>query len=300
MNPGPHRKHKTESLQSSQSGTGADAGAGNSSMEVKQETLGGAVERVTFHSEESGFCVLKVKVRGQRELVTVTGRAATISPGEYIDCKGVWFNDKNYGLQFKSNHLSVVPPSTLEGIEKYLGSGMIKGIGPHFAKKLVKAFGEKVFEVIEETPQRMTELPGIGKTRKDMVVKGWAEQKAIREIMVFLQSYGVGTSRAVRIYKTYGHQAIAKVSENPYRLALDIPRHRLQNRRYHRPETGILMTLSSEPSSACVMYWEELSGEGHCACEFQNLIDKSAELLGIDTELTATAIDTEVKKRVIS
>lgn len=263
--------------------------------ELAEETLGGAVERVTFHSEESGFCVLKVKVRGQRELVTVTGRAATISPGEYIDCKGVWFNDKNYGLQFKSSHLSVVPPSTLEGIEKYLGSGMIKGIGPHFAKKLVKAFGEKVFEVIEETPERMTELPGIGKTRKDMVVKGWAEQKAIREIMVFLQSYGVGTSRAVRIYKTYGHEAIAKVSENPYRLALDIHGIGFKTADTIAQKLGIPHDSLIRAEAGVRHVLQELSGEGHCACEFQNLIDKSAELLGVDTELTATAIDTEVK-----
>lgn len=114
------------------------------------ESLSGSVERVTFHSEESGFCVLRVKVRGQQDLVTVTGSAASISPGEYIECQGNWFNDKNYGLQFKSQRLAVVPPSTLEGIEKYLGSGMIKGIGPHFAKKLVRAFGEHVFDVIEE------------------------------------------------------------------------------------------------------------------------------------------------------
>ncbi len=116
----------------------------------------------------------------------------------------------------------MVPPSTLEGIEKYLGSGMVKGIGPHFARKLVRAFGEAVFEVIETRPERLEELEGIGPKRRERVVAAWAEQKVIREIMVFLQSHGVGTSRAVRIYKTYGDAAILKVSENPYRLALDI------------------------------------------------------------------------------
>lgn len=115
-----------------------------------------------------------------------------------------------------------MPPSTLEGIEKYLGSGMVKGIGPHFAKKLVQAFGEAVFEVIEEHPERLESLEGIGKKRRERIVSAWVDQKAIREIMVFLQSHGVGTSRAVRIYRTYGDEAIAKVTENPYRLALDI------------------------------------------------------------------------------
>jgi exodeoxyribonuclease V alpha subunit len=186
------------------------------------EHLTGAVERVTFHSAETGFCVLRVKVRGHRDLVTVVGTAATITPGEYIEGQGVWVNDRTHGLQFKTQALRVVPPSTLEGIEKYLGSGMVKGIGPHFAKKLVQAFGEQVFDVIEQTPARLTDLDGIGPKRKQRVVEAWAEQKIIREIMVFLHSHGVGTARAVRIYKTYGNEAITRVRENPYRLALDI------------------------------------------------------------------------------
>ena len=163
------------------------------------EHLTGAVERVTFHSEETGFCVLRVKVRGHRDLVTVVGTAATITPGEYIEGQGVWVNDRTHGLQFKTQALRVVPPSTLEGIEKYLGSGMVKGIGPHFAKKLVQAFGAEVFDVIEQTPERLTELDGIGPKRKKRVVEAWEAQKIIREIMVFLHSHGVGTARAVRI-----------------------------------------------------------------------------------------------------
>ena len=186
------------------------------------EQLTGAVERVTFHSEETGFCVLRVKVRGHRDLVTVVGTAATITPGEYIEGQGVWVNDRTHGLQFKTQALRVVPPSTLEGIEKYLGSGMVKGIGPHFAKKLVQAFKEEVFDVIEQTPERLTELDGIGPKRKQRVIEAWSAQKIIREIMVFLHSHGVGTARAVRIYKTYGNEAIVRVQENPYRLALDI------------------------------------------------------------------------------
>src|SRR5262249_48733893 len=186
------------------------------------EQLTGAVERVTFHSDETGFCVLRVQVRGHHDLVTVVGTAAMITPGEYIEGQGVWVNDRTHGLQFKTQALRVVPPSTLEGIEKYLGSGMVKGIGPHFAKKLVQAFGEEVFDVIEQTPERLTALDGIGPKRQQLVVEAWAEQKVIREMMVFLLSHGVGTARAVRIYKTYDTEAITRVRENPYRLALDI------------------------------------------------------------------------------
>ena len=187
-----------------------------------RERLSGSVERVTFHSEETGFCVLRVKARGQRELVAIVGTAAAVSPGEFVECQGEWTNDRNHGLQFRAHELRVVPPSTVEGIEKYLGSGMVKGIGPHFAKKLVQAFGAAVFNVIEHEPQRLTGLEGIGPKRKDRITGAWAEQKVIREIMVFLQSHGVGTARAVRIYKTYGDVAIERVRENPYRLALDI------------------------------------------------------------------------------
>ncbi|MBV5329960.1 MAG: hypothetical protein JZU65_20435 [Chlorobium sp.] len=143
------------------------------------ERLSGSVERVTFHSEESGFCVLRVKVKGHRELVTILGSAASISPGEYVECVGTWNNDRTHGLQFKTTLLKVVSPNTLEGIEKYLGAGMVKGIGPHFAKILVKAFGVDVFTVIEETPERMLALPGIGKKRTDKVTAAWSEQKNI-------------------------------------------------------------------------------------------------------------------------
>ena len=187
-----------------------------------REPLSGLVERVTFHSPETGFCVLRVKVRGHRELVTVLGSAASIQPGEFIQASGRWDNHREHGIQFKTTFLKVMPPSSIEGIEKYLGSGMIKGIGPHFAKKLVEAFGEEVFDVIETAPERLRKLDGIGPKRVERITSGWADQKAIREIMVFLQSHGVGTSRAVRIYKTYGADAIPLVSENPYRLARDI------------------------------------------------------------------------------
>jgi exodeoxyribonuclease V alpha subunit len=278
---------------SAKSALSAAAGATNA---ADFEALSGSVERVTFHSEESGFCVLRVKVRGQKDLITVTGSAASISPGEFVDCQGNWFNDKNYGLQFKSHRLTVVPPSTLEGIEKYLGSGMIKGIGPHFASTLVKAFGERVFDVIEETPERMLELPGIGQKRKETVVSGWAEQKVIREIMVFLQSYGVGTSRAVRIYKTYGNAAIAKVSENPYRLALDIHGIGFKTADAIAQKLGIPKDSLIRAQAGVRHALQELSSEGHCACRRDELIESTTKLLDIPADIATTALDTEVQE----
>ena len=130
------------------------------------------------------------------------GSAAEVHAGESIQANGQWQQHREHGLQFRASFLQVVPPSSIEGIRRYLGSGMIKGIGPHFAGRLVAAFGEAVFDVIERTPQRLLEVDGIGKTRLGRITAGWSEQKAIREIMVFLQSHGVGTSRSVRIFKT--------------------------------------------------------------------------------------------------
>lgn len=167
-----------------------------------RETLAGLVERVTFHNEENGFCVLRVKARGKRELITVTGHAAVISAGEFIQASGSWINDRQHGLQFKAQFLKAMPPTTVEGIEKYLGSGMIRGTGPVYAKKLVKAFGEEVFDIIEAEPDRLREATGIGPRRAAGVIAGWAEQRVIRDIMIFLHANGAGTSRAVRIRPT--------------------------------------------------------------------------------------------------
>ena len=201
-----------------------------------QEVLAGLVERVTFHNAENGFCVLRAKARGHRDVVTVVGHAATISAGEWITASGEWVNDRTHGQQFKARFLRTSPPTSADGIEKYLCSGMIRGVGPVYAKKLVRAFGEKVFDVIEATPGRLREVDGIGAVRAGRITAAWAEQKAVREIMVFLHSHGVGTARAVRIYKTYGGDAVQVMSENPYRLARDIRGIGFKNRRCHRDE----------------------------------------------------------------
>src|SRR6267154_1312959 len=187
-----------------------------------QEVMAGFVERVTFHNSENGFCVLRAKARGHRDLVTVIGHAATIAAGEWITASGEWVNDRIHGQQFKARFLRTSAPSTVDGIEKYLASGMIRGIGPVYAKKLVRIFGDKVFDVIEAQPDRLREVDGIGPVRAGRITAAWAEQKVVREIMVFLHSHGVGTARAVRIFKTYGTDAVQVMTETPYRLARDI------------------------------------------------------------------------------
>jgi exodeoxyribonuclease V alpha subunit len=260
------------------------------------EQLAGSVERVTFHSEETGFCVLRVKVRGHRDLETVVGTAPSITPGEYVECEGWWVTDRTHGLQFKTVHLRVVPPTTLEGIEKYLGSGMVKGIGPHFAKKLVHAFGEQVFEVIEQTPERMTELDGIGPKRKKRVVDAWAEQKVIRSIMVFLHSHGVGTARAVRIYKTYGDDAIAKVRENPYRLALDIHGIGFKTADALAQRLGIPKDAVIRAQAGVRHVLQEFADDGHCAVIQNELVDTATTMLEIPVSIVEHAIELELQE----
>src|SRR3984885_11919057 len=200
----------------------ADSGKGAKDVIARtpaSEALAGLVERVTFHNPENGFCVIRVKARGHRDLVTVVGRAALISAGEFIQMSGTWVNDRTHGQQFRAFFLKTSPPTTLEGIERYLASGMIRGIGPIYAKRLVQGFGGAVLDFIGEQPDRLREVAGIGTKRAARIVAGWAEQKVVREIMLFLHANGVGTSRAVRIYKTYGHDSVRVISENPYRLA---------------------------------------------------------------------------------
>ena len=202
----------------------------NFAQSAASEALAGLVERVTFHNPENGFCVLRVKARGHRDLLTVVGRAALISAGEFVQMSGTWVNDRTHGQQFRASFLKTSPPTTLEGIERYLGSGMIRGIGPIYAKRLVRGFGEAVFDLIEQQPDRLREVAGIGAKRAARIVAGWAEQKVVREIMLFLHANGVGTSRAVRIYKTYGSEAVRVISDNPYRLAQGYPWDRISDR----------------------------------------------------------------------
>ena len=237
-----------------------------------REPLSGLVERVTFRSPDTGFCVLRVKVRGHRDLVTVLGSAASIQPGEFIQASGRWDNHREYGMQFRTTYLKVMPPSSLDGIEKYLGSGMIRGIGPHFAKKLVEAFGEEVFDVIENAPERLRTLDGIGPKRVERITAGWADQKAIREIMVFLQSHGGGTARAVRIYKTYGADAIPLVSENPYRLARDIKGIWFLTADQIAEKLGIEKTAMIRARAGISYTLAEAVSEGHCGLPVDDLM----------------------------
>src|ERR1700712_3588767 len=259
------------------------------------ETLAGLVERVTYHNDETGFCVLRIKARGQRELVTVVGHAASISAGEWVQMSGSWVNDRVHGLQFKAAFLKASAPTTLEGIEKYLGSGMIRGIGPIYAKKLVHAFGEAVFELIEQEPARLHEVSGIGPKRARRIMAGWADQKVIREIMLFLHANGVGTSRAVRIYKTYGADAVQVITENPYRLARDIRGIGFRTADLVAQKLGIEPTATIRVRAGISFALAEATGEGHCGLPVEELTTLAGKLLEVPAELIEAALILELE-----
>ena len=258
------------------------------------EVLAGSVERVTFHNAENGFCVLRVKARGHRDQVSVIGHAATISAGEWITASGEWTNDRVHGQQFRARFVRTSAPTSTDGIERYLASGMIRGIGPVYAKKMVKAFGEKVFDIIESSPERLNEIAGIGKVRARRITDAWAEQKIVREIMVFLHSHGVGTARAVRIFKTYGADAVQVMSENPYRLARDIRGIGFKTADAIAMKLGIEKTAMVRIRAGISYALSEAMSDGHCGLPVSELVPLAVGLLEVSSELVQTALDLEL------
>lgn len=257
------------------------------------------VERVTFHSADTGFCVLRLKARGHRDLITATGHAAVINAGEFVQLSGTWVNDRTHGLQFKAAFLKASPPTTLAGIERYLGSGMIRGIGAVFAKALVRAFGEQVFEIIETQPDRLREVAGVGPVRAKRIIAGWADQKVIREIMLFLHSNGVGASRAVRIYKTYGAEAVQVISENPYRLAQDIRGIGFRTADQIASKLGIEKEAMIRVRAGISFALSEAMGQGHCGLPVDQLTTLTIKLLESSPDLIVEALRLELASETV-
>ncbi|KAF0190968.1 MAG: exodeoxyribonuclease V alpha subunit [Gammaproteobacteria bacterium] len=259
-----------------------------------RQRLGGVVVRIVFHAGDTGFCVARVKVSDTKEPVTVVGTAAVLSPGETIECHGEWINDRTYGLQFRTTHIAVVPPATLEGIEKYLASGTIDGIGAHFAKALVDRFGANVFDVIEFEPDRLTEIGGIGVRRVERISRSWTEQKSVKDIMTFLHSHGIGTTRAVRIYKLYGNEAIAKISEDPYRLTLDMDGIGFKTADALAQRLGIAPDAVLRIRAGIRDVLGGYAQRGDCGAERTKLVLDAARLLDVGQDLVERATDEEI------
>ncbi len=265
----------------------------------ESDHIAGLVERVTFHNEQSGFCVLRLKVKGERELVTLIGHTPTVTPGEYASATGQWVTDREHGRQFKARFVTISPPTTLTGIERYLGSGMVKGIGPVYAGKLVNAFGVAVFDIIEQSPERLRDIPGIGEIRAKKITAGWADQKIIRTIMVFLHAHGVSTSRAVRIFKTYGPDAIEIVKENPYRLAADIRGIGFLSADTIAQKLGIAKDSLLRARAGISYALGEASAQGHCGLPYAELVPLAVKLLEIPADIIETAIAQEIDEEIL-
>ncbi|MBY0458348.1 MAG: AAA family ATPase [Gemmataceae bacterium] len=255
------------------------------------EQVTGVVERITHHNPETGYCVLKVAARGHRDLVAVVGSAQQIVAGEYVTATGDWVNDKNWGLQFKAAEIKTTPPHTPEGIVKYLGSGLVKGIGPGYARKIVDAFGERTLDVIDKSPEHLRDVKGIGPKLIEKIRTSWAEQRESRKILVFLQSHGIGTARAVRIYKTYGDQAIELIKANPYRLSADIWGIGFKMADQLATSLGIPRDSPFRAQAAVRHVLEEQTGNGHVGFPEGLLLNEAAGLTEIDEPGIINAVE---------
>ncbi|MAB61078.1 MAG: ATP-dependent RecD-like DNA helicase [Verrucomicrobiales bacterium] len=269
-------------------------------MKVQEKTLSGTIERVTFHNEENGYCVLRVSMSDTRKAQTVVGNCAAPNAGEEIAARGEWIEDDQYGSQFKASEISTSEPDNLKGIERYLGSGLIDGIGPTYAKKLVKKFGPEVFNIIDDRSKRLEEVEGIGPKRRQEIKKSWEKQKSVRRIMVFLHQHGISTARAVRIYKTYGDESIKKLRNNPYRLSHDLHGVGFKTADVIASKLGINFDDLSRIEAGLHFALQTATGNGHCALPEIELIESATELLGVDQIKIEDCLNKIITKREVT
>jgi exodeoxyribonuclease V alpha subunit len=261
------------------------------------EEIDGTVERVSFHNANDGFVVLRVRPKGTSGVVTVVGHIAAVAEGESILAKGGWRDDRTHGRQFMAE---TIAPQRAQGrlqIETFLGSGAIRGVGPSTAKLMYVHFGEKVFDVLDQTPERLRELPGIGPLRARMIGQSWSEQRGLRELMLFLTDSGIGTTRAARIQKQFGPDAIRLIKENPYRLAREIRGIGFTTADRLALQLGIERDSIERIRAGAVHALSEASAQGHCGLPSEELIALCAEMLGIDRDRIGEAIALEVEAR---
>jgi exodeoxyribonuclease V alpha subunit len=252
--------------------------------------LQGQLERITYHNGQNHYTIAKLKVQGRRDLVTVVGTMVTVSPGEVLRLKGAWEHHPKYGEQFKVVSYESVVPATVKGIERYLGSGLIKGIGPVMARRLVEKFGEETLLVIETGSERLQEVEGIGRKRIVMIRKAWDEQKEAREVMIFLQGHEISSSYAVKIYRQYGRDSIRVVRENPYRLARDIFGIGFLTADKIAEKLGIPRESSMRAEAGILHVLGQLSGDGHVYYPYGPLIEECEKVLGVERDIIHHAI----------
>jgi exodeoxyribonuclease V alpha subunit len=264
------------------------------------ERVQGSVERITYANEENGYCVIKIKVPGRKDLVSAVGAFVSVTPGEVLRMEGSWGFHARYGDQFTVDRYETVTPSTSEGIQKYLGSGLIKGIGPVMAERIVKRFGEKTLEVIDKEAERLKEIDGIGPYRVERIQKAWNDQKEIRGLMIFLRSHSVNSTYAARIFKHYGKESLTVLQENPYRLAMDITGIGFISADKIARNLGFAVDSPLRAEAGILYVLHQMTEEGHVCAPFGLLIEKSEALLEIPASVLEGAMERlNSEKRII-
>jgi exodeoxyribonuclease V alpha subunit len=259
------------------------------------ETLIGFIERVTYHNPENGFAVLRVKVKGRDELVCVVGSTTSVTAGEHVEASGRWVIDRQHGQQFKADQLKTTHPASAEGIEKYLASGAIRSIGPKLAAKIVSIYKERTLDIFEQAPDFLLHVTGIGQGRLQSIRQSWQEQKEVRKIILFLTEHGITSGRAVRIYRTYGQEAIAKIKQNPYQLADDIRGIGFKTADELAARLGIDRNSPYRAKAAVQYTLQDLASQGHCGYPEPGVVEHAVKLVGIEQKMVDDAVRSVVQ-----
>ena len=254
----------------------------------------GTVDRIVYESADTGFLVGRLRCEGHREPVTFVGNLLAVNAGDTMRLWGRWQDNPKFGRQLRVERFQTILPSTVEGIEKYLGSGLVHGIGKKFAKRIVKAFGVETLRVIDEEPRRLREVEGIGRKRAAQIREAWKAQRAIQSIMVFLQGHGVAVGQAVRIYKRYGDGAMTVLRENPYRLASDVVGIAFKTADAIAMELGVPKDSPHRAAAGLDYVLQQATSEGHVFLPWDDLEQKAQDLLEVPKELLEFAADSSV------
>ncbi|MFA7220834.1 MAG: helix-hairpin-helix domain-containing protein, partial [Synergistaceae bacterium] len=257
--------------------------------EIKELT--GQIERITYSDAESGYAVLRIAVKGYPDLVTAVGTIASPAVGEVLSMKGLWTDHPKFGSQFKIVEYRSFAPSSIQGIEKYLGSGLIKGIGPSIAEKIVSLFGAEAFKILDTKPEKLLEIEGIGDKKAAAIHEAWLEQREMRGVMLFLQSYGIGTGYALRVFRHYGSASVQVLQENPYRLAVDIFGIGFVTADKIASSMGFSKESPLRIRAGVLHVINELTRDGHVFVPIEELTASAAEILSVSPELVEKGIE---------
>lgn len=288
----PSASYAAPALPSAPEGSPSTASASDTSASNPfTDTLTGVLERVTYHNEDNGYTIGRLAIEGARDLITIVGNFSNPVVGEQLFCEGKWTAHKEYGRQFAIERYNTTKPATAFAIEKYLGSGLIKGIGPVMAKRMVDLFGLETLDTIEYEPRKLLRVEGIGEKRIEKIQKAWHEQREIRNVMLFLQGHGVSATYAVKIYKTYGDKAIKTVEENPYRLAQDIWGIGFKTADKIAQQMGVAPDSEQRLEAGLLYTLSEATDFGHLFLPEHKLLTSAAEILGVETETIAPVME---------